>query len=594
MASGVIYGSTSNQYIESKIEWSSTPNPADNTSAVTASLYYRRKNSGYSTSGTGSFTITINGVNTTSSKSLTIENEWVLAATGSTTVSHDSNGTKTIAISATGSLPPSSLTSTSCSGTVKLDTIQRASTFSLSATTLTAGTSITVTINKASSGFTHKILYSHNNSSWTTIDAGTNAVQAVTVPTSYCSHYPNSMTGTIWFRVDTYNGSTLIGSSAAKAITFKVPSYKPALTSIEASRVDGTVPASWGIYVKGKSKAQVTFTGASTSYGATIKSYTIGSVSAANNPVTTGYLNSSGTVELSGYIMDSRGQKSDVKTVTISVVDYFNPSVMSLDINRCDADGTLNEDGTYISVKAFFLYAGCDGRNSCNCRVSYRVAGSNSSYGTAYALTSNAANVIGDGDIDINSEYDARIEIYDQFSSAAPYTITYIVPVSARILNILPSGKGVAFGRLAVDEECLDARGWTGRFKLICKNGIWNADAIVAAPMGLCIFTEPLNIANNIYAIIEISSPAGYGRYLYDGKNFIILEEIPLPGYNAMFATYTRPTIYYNASQYVIGKYSTVPVTCMITVKTNSGEVKMIEKPTAGNNLGWTSSVSPT
>ena len=61
MASGTIYGSTNNQYIDAKIEWSSTPTTATNSSKVTAALYYKRNNTGYETYGTGTFSISIGG-----------------------------------------------------------------------------------------------------------------------------------------------------------------------------------------------------------------------------------------------------------------------------------------------------------------------------------------------------------------------------------------------------------------------------------------------------------------------------------------------------------------------------------------------------
>ena len=131
MASGTIYGSTGNQYIDSKIEWSSTTNNTDNTSTVTAKLYYKRNNTGYTTKGTGSFSITIDGTKQTTTAYLTItESAWVLAFTAAKIVSHNDDGTKAITISATGSIPDTSLTSTSCSGRISLNTIPRASTIS--------------------------------------------------------------------------------------------------------------------------------------------------------------------------------------------------------------------------------------------------------------------------------------------------------------------------------------------------------------------------------------------------------------------------------------------------------------------------------
>lgn len=479
--SGTINGSTNNQYIDSKIEWSATQNVAGNYSTVIASLYYRRNNTGFTTEGTGNFTLTINGTSQTAySKHLVINTGWVLAVTASVLVNHNADGTKTIAIDATGSLPGTSLANTYCSASVSLNTIPRASSFTLNKSSFTAGESVTVSISRASSSFTHKIYYSHNNSTWTLVDAGSATSKSITFATSYCSNYPNSMSGTIWFYINTYNGSTLIGTSGKKTVTFNVPSYTPALTSISAVRVDGTVPGGWGIYVKDKSKAKVTFTGASTSYGASIASYVVNGAAFTSNPATTGAIGSSGTVTLSGYIVDSRGRQSAAKSTAITVYDYYNPSILSLEINRCNANGTMNEDGTYISCKADFTYANCNGKNSVNCRVSYRLAGTTNNYSTPVAMQNRVAAVLGGGTILTNREYDVKVEIYDAFSSAAPFTVTRVVPISARILNILPSGKGIALGRVAAVENCLDARDWQGRFSNLVVGGNTVADYIVS------------------------------------------------------------------------------------------------------------------
>ena len=111
MAKGTITGSTGNEYIDAKVEWSSTPNTLTNKSTVTAALYYKRNNTGYTTYGTGTFSITINGTKASATKSLTItEDAWVKAVENTITVSHNSDGAKSITISASGSISGTSLT----------------------------------------------------------------------------------------------------------------------------------------------------------------------------------------------------------------------------------------------------------------------------------------------------------------------------------------------------------------------------------------------------------------------------------------------------------------------------------------------------
>ena len=126
--SGVINGTVHNT-LNCKITWSAVQSVSGNYSDVTAILTYSRTNSGYTTSGSWSGSITINGVTTKGSKNISISyNSNTEAMRATTRVYHDANGTKTITISATGSAPPSSLTSTNCSGSVTLDAIPRAAT----------------------------------------------------------------------------------------------------------------------------------------------------------------------------------------------------------------------------------------------------------------------------------------------------------------------------------------------------------------------------------------------------------------------------------------------------------------------------------
>ena len=127
--SGSFTGTTSNGSVQPKITWSATQSVSGNYSDVTATLTYSRTNSGYTTSGTFSGSITINGTATTGSKYIEVTyNSNTVALTATTRVYHNTDGTKSITISASGSIPPSSVTSTSISSTITLDAIPRAAT----------------------------------------------------------------------------------------------------------------------------------------------------------------------------------------------------------------------------------------------------------------------------------------------------------------------------------------------------------------------------------------------------------------------------------------------------------------------------------
>lgn len=132
MASGIIRGTTSNQYIDVWLEWNATAYPADNKSVFECYLYYQRNNTGYTTDGTWTGSITVNGQTYTKTKtgvSLSYNsNTEVMNCVGA--VEHNTDGTKAITISATGSIGGTTLTATYLSGTVELDTIYKNATIS--------------------------------------------------------------------------------------------------------------------------------------------------------------------------------------------------------------------------------------------------------------------------------------------------------------------------------------------------------------------------------------------------------------------------------------------------------------------------------
>lgn len=119
MASGSFNLSTTSgtTHLKSKINWSSTSNGSSaNSSNVTASMVLWRDNSGYTTYGTGTFSITINGNTKSESKSYSFTNSETTILSHTVTVPHNSDGTKTITISGSysGDTPIAGNGSSSC------------------------------------------------------------------------------------------------------------------------------------------------------------------------------------------------------------------------------------------------------------------------------------------------------------------------------------------------------------------------------------------------------------------------------------------------------------------------------------------------
>lgn len=221
MAKGSFNVSTSNKYIKGKVEWSSSTNVSGNYSNVTASLRLSRTNTGYTTWGDGTFYIRINGVTVSNSKSFTIKyNSNTLMVSGTVKVPHNSDGTKSITISAWGSIPGAGLSMSTQSGTAKLDTIPRASTMTTSRN-WTAGSNRTVSISRASSSFSHRVYIdvANRSGSWINIKR----LDFTTSQTSKSTSFTTAENTKIFdvldgrasassrMRLYTYSGSTQIG-----------------------------------------------------------------------------------------------------------------------------------------------------------------------------------------------------------------------------------------------------------------------------------------------------------------------------------------------------------------------------------------------
>ena len=380
--SGAKLGTTSNQYIDAKIEWSVVGDIKTNTSKVTATLMYKRNNTGFTTKGTGSFSITIDGTKYTSNKYLTItENEWVTAITATKTVTHDSNGKKTLSISASGSIPDTTLTSTSVSFSEALYTIPRASTLdSLTGSNAYFNGAMTYRYTPKSSSFYTRCNISLNLDgefiAVKTINLGKKSASqqtaTVTLSESELStvykKLPKTTEGTLRFTMRTYSDteySNQIGDAVYKEITLTIPDNtdtKPTAT-MTLSPVNSLPSPFSSLYIKGRTKVDANFTDGEGKYGAYIVSYkmSIGSKS-YGSPYTSDYLTSSGSVTVEGIVTDSRG-RSRTYEQKITVIPYSDPKILpasgekGIICARCDENGNLSESGTHLKIKASRSYS---------------------------------------------------------------------------------------------------------------------------------------------------------------------------------------------------------------------------------------------
>ncbi|MGN0194390.1 MAG: DUF859 family phage minor structural protein [Pseudoramibacter sp.] len=361
MASGSISGNTNNKYIICQLNWQSGANTDGNYSEVYAQLHYRRTNN-YTTSGTISGTINIDGTNFNYSGSTSIGSGWVQVASAYKRVYHNSDGTRSIWIGASGGISGTSFGSTSCGSSVTLDTIPRASqpsinTWPNSTPGITAGTSCYIHMNRKGD-FTHTVRFAFGSESGTIATGVVDNCQW-TPPLSLAKQMPNtaSKTGTVY--VDTYSGSTQIGTKSTDFVLSLPDSIKPSLTT--PTLTDSTKAYSvLNAYAANFSKVTVATIASVYKDDDFTDTATISSVAAnyngqnydASSGSFTFVPSTTSTSDMIITVTDSRGRTA-TQMVSIPVVTYTRPTVAISASRYADSAGTTTDDtGAYAKVTA--------------------------------------------------------------------------------------------------------------------------------------------------------------------------------------------------------------------------------------------------
>ncbi|WP_251389799.1 DUF859 family phage minor structural protein [Mediterraneibacter agrestimuris] len=498
-ASGSFSGSIHSGHYVLRVDWTQTKNISANTSTITAKAYLVN-DWNLNIYGRSDNTLTIDGTAQNYASPAISGTGTTLLGTVTQTVSHASDGTKSLNMSAVfyirATLSGTYYESITASATITLDSIARAS--SVSATNATMGSASTINISRASSSFTHTLTYTFGSANGTIATKTTATLVSWTPPVSLASQIPKAVTGTCTITCTTYNGSTKIGSKTC-TLTLTVPaSVKPTITSLTAVRVDGDVPSAWGIYVQTKSKAKLTINGAAGSYGSTVSSYSItgGGYTSTASSFTTGFLNSSGSITFTATVTDSRGRVSATATVTISVVAYSPPSFASYLSQRCLSNGTANDDGTYIRGLVSYSYASCGGKNTVTRATYYKKASDTAWTNASAAFSSGTAFTFGGGMISTETSYDIKYTLTDAFTTIA---IQDIVSTAAVVMDFKRGGKGVAVGKVSeVDNAFEVSEDWDVRvYGKLLKDYIQS-------------FIKTMYPVGSIYMSVNATNPSAY------------------------------------------------------------------------------------
>lgn len=385
-----------------------------------------------------------------------ISTERVLA-TKTMIVKHESDGSKTQTIYWKWGVnsPWGGFENPSGSFNIKLPVIQRATTPKLDVASQYCGSNVIISTPRASSSFTHKLTYKIGDKTGNIASSvGTNYTW--TIPMSLCDLMPDETSTIITINCQTLNGTTVVGTKSVN-LTIKVPTNViPTISTISTSEAETS--NALGVYIQNKSRLKVNVV-SSGSYSSTIKTITsvFNGVKYQGDTFTTGLITKSGTFDITTTVIDSRGRKAS-KTISISVLSYYSPKITVFKVERCNSDGTLNDNGIYAKVTYAFNIAPIENKNTKSILFEYAEAGG--IYTTLKTITdvyTQSSSFITTTTFDINKTYSIRITVTDYFTDR-----TEDEPLLSEqvILDIKADGLSVAVGKVAEKERTFES-GWT-------------------------------------------------------------------------------------------------------------------------------------
>lgn len=245
------------------------------------------------------------------------------------TIGHDPNGKKTTNIYLKLDLNTGGYGSAAYGWNPDLPIIPRAST--LSDITGTLGSAMTINISRKDSNFTHNLKYEFGKFSGS-IATGVGASVSWTPPLNLATAMPNKTSDWGNITVDTYNGSTKIGSATCR-LTLNIPeSMKPTFSGVtlsDTNTVVSNIVTTANTFVEILSNVKVAFNGATGVQGSTITGYKAEMVG-ENQTITSdggvfGLVKKSGEITIRSSVQDSRGRWSDTKDTKVNFLEYFGP-----------------------------------------------------------------------------------------------------------------------------------------------------------------------------------------------------------------------------------------------------------------------------
>lgn len=425
-----------------RLNWTATQSIANNTSTISWTLT--------AAGGTGwvaerTVYVNIDGTSVYS-KSNYVERYPGVVASGTKTLTHNSDGTRSFNISIGAAVYYTSVTCTGV-GSPTLDTIARASDLSVSDGTL--GVAQTITADRKSSSFTHTLTWKCGSYSGTIATKSSATSWSFTPELKLAEGAPNGTNVYCEFTLTTNNGNTVIGSTK-KSVRLAIPNSVVPTCSMSLSDAKG-YKDTYGGYIQGQSILHVVINGSGI-FGSSISSYSASANGTRyiSQTFDTAPLKTAGSNTITVGVKDSRGRSASASSA-INVIPYSVPNIISFSVNRCNADGTENDSGGYAKVTYQYSVTDLSNKNTFTASLNYKKTTDSQWTSVTITPTESIYNVSGSNIIaaDDAHSYDISLIVTDSFTSASQSTA---LSTGYCLYHVRASGKGITLGGVAEDD----------------------------------------------------------------------------------------------------------------------------------------------
>jgi hypothetical protein len=425
-----------------RLNWTATQSIANNTSTISWTLI--------AAGGTGwvaerTVYVNIDGTSVYS-KSNYVERYPGVVASGTKTLTHNSDGTRSFNISIGAAVYYSSVTCTGI-GSPTLDTIARASDLSVSDGTL--GVAQTITADRKSSGFTYTLTWKCGSYSGTIATKSPATSWSFTPELKLAEGAPNGTNVYCEFTLTTNNGNTAIGSTK-KSVRLAIPNSVVPTCSMSLSDAKG-YKDTYGGYIQGQSVLHVVINGSGI-FGSSISSYSASANGTRyiSQTFDTAPLKTAGSNTITVGVKDSRGRSASASSA-ITVIPYSVPNIISFSVNRCNADGTENDRGVYAKITYQYSVTNLSNKNTFTVSLNYKKTTDSQWTNVTITPIEPLYNVSGSNIIAVDDahSYDISLVVTDAFTSASQSTA---LSTGYCLYHVRASGKGITLGGIAEDD----------------------------------------------------------------------------------------------------------------------------------------------